>query len=280
VRSAFQITGDYSRDARLLTFKDTLVRIGPNSVSLNGEVDISSRIPDGDVAILATGPDFSVLGPFIAVSGLPAESFSIDGRIRKSGSTWEAQSVDVVVGEHRLSIDGQVEAGSLSTAELVLRATGPDISVVQNFTDLKGVPPRPYDVEATLRSDPAGIMIDSGKGVFGDNRIEVDGVVGVRAGMNGTALKVYVQGPELHNVALLTGVPHLPDGPFEVSGDIRIERDALVIDNTNATAGAIQGSASGRIGLGGDAGHFDLNLKIQGPDVSQSVRIYLQQMAH
>ena len=277
---AFQITGDYSRDARLLTFKDTLVRIGPNSVSLNGEVDISSRIPDGDVAILATGPDFSVLGPFIAVSGLPAESFSIDGRIRKSGSTWEAQDVDVVVGEHRLSIDGQVEAGSLSTAELVLRATGPDISVVQDFTDLKGVPPRAYDVEATLRSDPAGIMIDNGVGIFGDNRIEIDGVVAVREGMNGTALKVHAQGPELQNVALLTGVRHLPDGPFEVSGDIRIDRGGLIIDNHIATAGTIRAAASGRIGLGDEAGDFDLNLKAQGPDVSQLAALdWLQNIA-
>jgi uncharacterized protein involved in outer membrane biogenesis len=106
-------------------------------------------------------------------------------------------------------------------------------------------------------------MIDGGKGVFGDNRIEVDGIVVVGAGMNGSALKIHAQGPELHNIALLTGVPHLPAGPFEVSGGVRVDRDALVIDNANATAGAIQGSASGRVGLGSDAGHFDLNLKLQ-----------------
>jgi len=277
---AFQITGDYSRDARLLMFKDTRFQIGPNSVSLNGEIDISKRIPDGELALLATGPDFSILGPFISVSGLPAEAFSIDGRIRKSGSTWEAKSVSVSVGEHQLSINGLVEAGGSNKAMLILHATGPDISVVQNFTNLKGLPPRAYDVEATFRSDPAGIMIDGGKGAFGDNHIEVDGVVAIRAGMNGTALKVYVQGPELHNVALLTGVPHLPDGPFEVSGDIRIDRGGLIIDNSIATAGTIQGVASGRIGLGSEAGDFDLNLKIQGSDVSQLAALdWLQNLA-
>jgi uncharacterized protein involved in outer membrane biogenesis len=277
---AFQITGDYSRDARTLTFKDTLVRIGPNSVSLNGEVDISNRIPDGDVAILATGPDFSVFGPFISVSGLPEESFSIDGRIRKSGSTWEAHGVDVVVGEHRLSVDGLVEAGSSNTAKFGVRATGPDISVVQNFTDLKGVPARAYDVAATLRSDPAGIMIDSGVGMFGDNRIEVDGVVAVRAGMNGTTLNVRATGPELHNIAWLTGVPYLPDGPFEVSGHVRIDHGSLFIDNAIITVGAIRGSAFGRIGLGNEAGALDLNLRVQGPDVSQLAALdWLQKLA-
>jgi len=277
---AFQVTGDYSRDARTLTFKDTLVRVGPNSVSLNGELDLSNRIPDLDVSLVAAGPDFSVLGPFIAVSGLPADSFSIDGRVRKSGSTWEAQSVAVVVGEHQLGIDGLVEAGSSSTAKLSLHAMGPDISVVQDFTELKGLPPQAYDVEATFRSDPAGIMIDSGKGVFGDNRIEVDGIVVVGAGMNGSALKIRAQGPELHEIALLTGVPHLPAGPFDVYGDVRVDRDALVIDNANATAGAIQGSASGRVGLGSDAGHFDLNLKLQGPDVSKLAALdWLQNLA-
>jgi len=104
--------------------------------------------------------------------------------------------------------------------------------------------------------------------------------VAIRAGMNGTALKVYVQGPELHNVALLTGVPHLPDGPFEVSGDIRIDRGGLIIDNSIATAGTIQGVASGRIGLGSEAGDFDLNLKIQGSDVSQLAALdWLQNLA-
>ena len=243
--------------------------LGEIDILASGNIDSLLYPQKARYDFSVSGPNFSVLGPFIAVAGLPADSFSIDGRVRKSGSTWEAQSVDVVVGEHRLSIDGQVEAGSVSTAELVLRATGPDISVVQDFTDLKGVPARAYDVEATLKSDPAGIRIDRGVGIFGDNHIEVDGVVGVRAGMNGTALKVRAQGPELHNVALLTGVPHLPAGPFEVSGDIRIDRGGIIIDNSIATVGTIQGSASGRIGLGGDAGHFDLNLEIQGPDVSQ-----------
>jgi hypothetical protein len=159
---AFQITGDYSRDARLLVFKDTLLRIGPNSVSFDGELDISKQIPDVDVILQADGPDFSILGPFVSVSGLPAESFLIDGRLRKSGSVWEAQDVYVAVGEHRLSVNGLVEVGSSSAAELVWHAMGPDISVVQDFTDLKGVPSRAYDVAATLRSDPTGIMIDRG----------------------------------------------------------------------------------------------------------------------
>jgi hypothetical protein len=95
--------------------------------------------------------------------------------------------------------------------------------------------------------------------------------------MNGTALKFFAQGPELNNIALLTGVPYLPRGAFEASGDLHIDRGALFIDDTSLSVGALAGSASGRIGLGSEAGDFDFSLSIQGPDAGELAELEVLQ---
>jgi len=265
---AFRMTGDVSRNDREIVFEDTQVRIGTDSIVLNGSLDFTDRIPDADVTITASGPDFSFVGPFLGVSGLPSEPFTIDGNFQKTGSLWQANDVNAVIGENRITANGSVRAGSEDGAEIVLRATGPDISIVQDFTELQGIPARPFDVSARIQSNPAGIRVEEGLGIFGDNRISVDGVVAVQDGMDGTSLQVSLQGPELHNVALLTGVPYLPDGPFNASGDVRIEQKLLLLKDVSATAGGLHGAVSGQVGLGADSGQFDLDIDLSGSDAS------------
>ena len=265
---AFRLTGDVSRNDRELVFENTQVQIGADSIMLNGSLDFTGRIPDADVTITASGPDFSFIGPFLGVSGLPSEPFTIDGNFQKTGSLWQANDVNAVVGENRITANGSVRAGSEDGAEIVLRATGPDISIVQDFTDLQGIPAKPFDVQARVQSDPVGIEIEEGIGVFGDNRIDIDGIIAVQGGMVGTSLQVILQGPELHNVALLTGVPYLPDGPFKASGGVRIEQNLMLLEDVNATVGGMRGAVSGQVGLGADSGMFDMNIDLSGPDAS------------
>ena len=274
---AFRLTGDVSRNDRELIFENTQVQIGTDSIMLNGSLDFTDRIPDADVTITASGPDFSFIGPFLGVSGLPSEPFTIGGNFQKTGSLWQANDVNAAVGENRITANGSVRAGSEDGAEIVLRATGPDISIVQDFMDLQGIPARPFDVRARVQSNPAGIRVEEGLGIFGDNRVSVDGIVSVQDGMAGTSLQVSLQGPELHNVALLTGVPYLPDGPFEASGGVRIERNMLLLEDVSATAGGLHGVASGQVGLGAGSGKFDLNVNLSGPDASRIAAIELLQ---
>ena len=275
---AFRLTGDVSRNDRELVFENTQVQIGTDSIMLNGSLDFTDRIPDADVTITASGPDFSFIGPFLGVSGLPSEPFTIGGNFQKTGSLWQANDVNAAVGENRITANGSVRAGSEDGAEIVLRATGPDISIVQDFMDLQGIPARPFDVQSTcaVRIRPE-LRVEEGLGIFGDNRVSVDGIVSVQDGMAGTSLQVSLQGPELHNVALLTGVPYLPDGPFEASGGVRIEQNMLLLEDVNATAGGLHGVVSGQVGLGADPGQFDLNINLSGPDASRIAAIELLQ---
>ena len=114
--SPFQLSGDYSRENSVIGFDDALLRIGENSLGFDGDINIESL--DLDLAVSAEGPDFSIIGPLLGVSGLPAEAFAMRGQVRRQGPIWQATDVDARIGDNRLTINGELETGSPSQAEI------------------------------------------------------------------------------------------------------------------------------------------------------------------
>jgi len=273
----FRVAGDMSWADGVLTFSETQLSVATNRVVIDGTIDTRPASPDGRIAIRASGPDFSVLGPFIDLEGLPAAAFDIQGEIRKDGWHIQVDGGEAAIGEDRLAVDGAVTLGSRENNHITIRAQGPDISVLQNFTELQGLPARPYDVNVRLASDPAGIGIKQAIGQFGDNRLEVQGVVARTPGLAGTVLDVKASGPELQNVALLTGVPYLPAGAFDLTGKLAVEKDRVRVDVSEAGVGELAASGSGQFGIGNRNGLFDVSLTARGPDTAAFVAVeYLQ----
>lgn len=263
----FQISGEYTREMSVIGLDNALLRVGRNVVEIDGNLELDSL--DVDMAVTAEGPDFSTIGSIAGTSGLPAEPFALTGRIRKDGATWEAANVDARVGANRLTINGQVDSSSDSASQITLEATGPDISVVQDFTGLQGIPDQPFDVDVVLRSHPQGIEVAQGTGVFGGNRVELQGVIAMRPGLQGTFAAVRASGPEFHNVALLSDVPYLPPGPFVFAGNVAVEGDALRLDDFMAEVGEFRAAATGSIDIRGDeTGGFGLDVMLQGSDLA------------
>ncbi|MDJ0906137.1 MAG: AsmA-like C-terminal region-containing protein [Woeseiaceae bacterium] len=263
----FQVSGEYWRDNSVIGFNDALLRVGQNALGFTGDVDLDSL--DIFMAVNADGPDFSMIGPFIDLDGLPSAPYSIRGEVRRVGAAWEANEVDARVGDNLLAVSGRVETGSNAESRITLRADGPDISILQDFTDLAGIPSRPYDIDVVVRSHPDGILIEQGTGIFGENRVDAQGKVALAPGLVGTSGTVRLSGPEFHNVALLSGVPYLPAGPFDIAGDVAVRSGALRLDGVSARVGELQASASGTVGTaGGERGQFDLDVTLAGPDLS------------
>lgn len=276
----FQVAGDLSKEASRFEFAKTHAQLGENALSIDGWVDVRGSIPDGDVTVNASGPDFSVIGPFAGIPGIPAEAFKIDGRIQKTGASWRFDDVEAAVGENRIAADGALGEREGAAAELTFSASGPDVSVLQAMTGLDGLPPRPFNVSARVRPDRAGIVLENATGVVGDNHLDIDGVIGTGRGLTGTSLGFRAAGPELRNVALLTGVPYLPTGPFEFAGRVRVDGDLLYVDDATAVAGGMSASADGTVGLGDGSGEFDLELSASGPDIANLLQFeWLERMS-
>lgn len=267
----FQVSGDLKMDGKRLEFSDTRAQVGDNTLGADGWIDLSGLIPNGDITINASGPDFSVVGPFAKIPGIPSEVFDIHGQIQTTGNSWRFDNVEVIVGANRIAANGAIGQKGSPATEINISASGPDISILQAMTGLRGIPSKPFNVSATIKPDPVGIRIENANGVFGDNRLEIDGAIATAEGLSGTNLYISGSGPELKNVALLTGVPYLPEGPFEFGGRVQLKKDELRLSDATAAAGGMTAAVSGTIGLGADTGEFDLVLSVNGPDIAAAM---------
>jgi hypothetical protein len=265
----FRVSGDLTLAGESLIFRDTQASVGPNVAVVNGEVDFSGAHLDADVSIDAQGPDFSAIGPFLALDGLPTMPFMVRGNLTKEGAFWRANALEAAIGENRITADGALTAGSRDDSKISFRAIGPDLSILEDAAGLQGLPRGPFDVSATVRSHPQGVAVDEAVGVFGNSRLEVAGIVASQAGFTGTSLRIKAVGPELARLEQLTGVPHLPVGPFEISSDIRIDDDRLFIDSMTGAVGDLTASAAAIVGLAGRKGEYRLQFMLSSPDAAE-----------
>ena len=267
-QAPFQVSGQFDMTGKRYAFSNTEAQFATGIVDVDGWIDLSQPIPDADITISSSGPDLSLVGAFAGMRGIPAEPFTWRGRYQKIGSAWRFEDFNAQVGANRIRVSGEIDSSNAAADQIDITASGPDISILQDMFGLQGIPPRPFDVAVRLRPDPAGIRLENAVGAFGDNRIEVDGPLGLGDGLSGTNLTFHMSGPELHNIALLTGVPYLPTGPFEFTGRALIDGDTLTIQDGSAVVTGISATANGAVGIASDAGEFDLRLTASGPDLA------------
>jgi len=267
----FQVTGDLNKEGKRLSFTGTHAMLGENSVALDGWFDVSTALPDADVTINASGPDFSVFAPFMNVKGIPAKAFDIDGRIEKAGESWRFSEVVGTVGDNRIAANGAIGDGA--DTEIEFSAAGPDISSLQALAGASEWPEKPFDISARIKPARGGVRVENAIALFGDNRINVDGLISTGTGLAGTQLVVRGNGSELHSISLLAGVPYLPTGSFDFSANVGISQDRLLVSNVIASAGDIEASADAAVGLGNEAGEFDLVVTASGSDVGDLGKI-------
>ena len=264
----FRISGDLKKRESRYEFSRLQVQLAHGEIDASGWIDLGETFPDGDVTVSAAGPDLSLVSSFTRIRGLPAEAFNVSGRVQKSGVDWRFDDFIAQVGDNQVRANGQLGGKDAAANVINVSMTGPDISILQPVTGLKGLPSGPFDVSARVKKDRAGIMLEDAQGVFGDYRLVVDGVIGTGKGLTGTNLQIRGSGPELKNVALLMEVLFLPSGPFEFAGRVRIDRNLLYVNDATVVAGDIHSTVDGSFGLGGDLGEFDVEISASGPDVA------------
>jgi uncharacterized protein involved in outer membrane biogenesis len=277
----FHVSGDVTQERRRFEFSETRAQIGDNAITINGWVDTAKSVPDGDLSVTASGPNLSVVGPFTKIVGIPAEAFEIDGRIQKSGASVRFDDLKIAVGENRISANGAIGGQGSDQTEITFSASGPDISILQAMTGLHGIPQKPFTISAHVRPDKAGLKLQDALGVFGDNRVEANGLIGLQGGLAGTDLRVKVSGSDLMNVSLLAGAPYLPAGPFKAAARIQIKDSSLLtVSDATADTKGFSASANGTVGLAANSGQFQLQVSATGPDLADLLQLeFLDRLA-
>jgi len=263
----FDISGRMLWSGFPCTFENVEIRVGDNTVSLEGVLGKAPDLLDTDFTFAAKGPDLSSLGVLAGVT-VPPESFRATGRVVRLERGIAVENVDAKIGETQLRIDGIVgDPPEYVDTDLQLRAEGPDLSV---FRDLVGIdlPRESFEVEGRLGDKGPAISLESVRARLGNTRVSVDGTLDLAPGLVGTDLRVSANGPDLAAVAIMVGIPEVPSEPFRVEGDFGVLASGYALRRAEARVGDVTMNAHGKVGPLPETVGTDLDFVTEGPDLS------------
>ncbi len=221
-----------------------------------------------DITVAASGPDLAAAGTLTGIDRLPADPFEVSGGLTWQGFPLTCDGITLRVGENNLSVDGVLgQPPRMLETDFTIRGEGPDASSLAVLFGLE-LPADPFEVQGRLLRMESGLQVESVEARIGRATLEADGFVGDPPEYDGTDLQASVQGPDLSRYSNLTGVD-LPVKSFEISGHIGEDGESIVLQEGSARLGDNSASIMGKIRVVDEHTELDLQLDVEGPDLSR-----------
>ena len=121
--------------------------IGDISLDLSAQVDDLASLGKFDLRLAANGPDLGAMMRVFGVDAWPDEPFSINGNVRRVGSTLNIPGLQLDIGETRISVDALMSNFPLlNSSRARLSVSGDDIAQFRDLLGIKGIVSGPFEL--------------------------------------------------------------------------------------------------------------------------------------
>jgi uncharacterized protein involved in outer membrane biogenesis len=245
--------------------------VGDDRAEAKGRIGLVEGAAGTGLDVTAAGDDLAQILAMTGVTeGIPAQPYTVRGRLRLEPGALLLEDVDGTVGTATVRGSGRVGLATGATGtDLDLKLEGPDLRIAIVMPELRPyVPAEAFRATGRLRITDAGIAIDNVSGTVAGASIEGSGLLALTPGLVGSSLRVSASGPDLSRIA-----PELPDfspppGPFELEGRMERGRNFIALENTRLVYGGARGKIDARLGLPLDAGVMRFDVELEGPNAA------------
>lgn len=245
---------------------------GEFTLDLNGQLANFSDLQDLDLHITASGPNANTVASLFGADSVPADPFSIVGKVARSGAAIDVDGFQVKVGVSQLEIDGHfANFPDPHGASATVRLSGPEIAYFSKILGLPGELTGPFKLDATLEPlAQGGTSIDL-SATARDMRVTCVGNVTADPSFLGTRVEATFAGPNVRTLATAVGLADAPAKPFELK--LALKRVAAGAELETATLFI----ADDRLSLQGLVGNkpleadTDIQFQMTGPDFASTL---------
>ncbi len=267
-RDRFSITGRVVRVDGGLEVDNLEARIGRAEVSANGRVGDPPDYAGTTLEIHAAGPNIAHFNRLMGID-LPAEAFTIDGRLAQGNEAITLEGVAARLGGIRLRVDGALKtADGLSGTTLKVSARGPNAAQLRALADLPDLPDEAWALTGGVTFVESGLKLDAVSASVGSLAARADGRVATGHRAVGTNLRLHAEDSDLMHAMPIFGLHGFPRQPVVVDGGFSIESSGYRLESVTATVGDIKVAVDGLIGDGPDLDGTTANLEVHGPQLS------------
>jgi uncharacterized protein involved in outer membrane biogenesis len=251
--------------------------VGRVSVAVEGRIGASAGLDGTSLLCRARGPALSDLAAWGIPGGLPADPFSVAGRLRVQGGVHHADGVVAIVGADHAGVDGALGAlPDLSGLDVAVDAAGPSLAGLGRFLAAAGlegpgrIPAAAYEVSGRVRRVPSGYELRDVRAKVGGSVLRVGGTLGSGKDLLGTDLRFDAESPDTSLLSDLAGVP-LPDGAFVAHGRLARVGTGLLCDDVAVSIGDAHAEASGTLGAWPGLAGTEIRIDVSGPDLAATL---------
>ena len=203
-------------------------KIGDVSLRISAQASDLRQMSAVDLELTASGPSLGALTRALGVANWPDKPFSLKGKARRVGTTLNISGVTLSIGDTRFTLDARIEL-----------------------------------VEK-------GLLIEHGALVtIDDDRLELGGLLALKAGGEGSNFEFRLSGGNLSEMlGRLVGGLEVPGQPYALSGRVQLHEEGIELHKVKAEFEGIKLAANGLIVPGGQFAGTDLDLVVEGADLS------------
>ena len=267
----FVIDGRLAQGEQAIGLEGVSARVGRTTLQIDGHLKTEKGLTGTSVRIRGKGPDAARMAGMAGISGVPAEAWTVAGRLAILDSAYRLEDMTATLGSLTVHADGRVAAASgFVGTDLQLHIEDSDLSHPASFAGITGLPSLPLRIDGRLRVVGAGYRLDGVTASAGDIDVEVAGLIGAAPNLDGTVVHLTARGPRLSSLGPFIHQPGLPPAPFSVAGDLRVTGEAYELDTVVAEVDRNRVTLSGTVlpveGLVGT----DLQIEINIPDLGRA----------
>ncbi|MBD3855298.1 MAG: hypothetical protein IFK92_01995 [Acidobacteria bacterium] len=198
---SFEITGKLVQGDGAIDLEAVRARLGSHRFQVTGQLSTEARFSGTDLQLNAKGPDASQLAAIAELSDVPAEPYSIDGRVRVLEKGYRVTGVAGSLGSLAVKVNGFVAPPpTLVGSDLQIHVEDPDISHPAAIAGIEGLPHDAFSIDTRLRIEDRGYRIDDFEATVGDMALGAKGLVSALPEFEGTRMHLTARGPKLSSL--------------------------------------------------------------------------------
>jgi uncharacterized protein involved in outer membrane biogenesis len=263
----FELSGQVRRQDGRLRLEGVKARVGPTSLALEGVLGGPPHLVGTDLNLRATGKDLSKLSRLTGLR-LPVGPFEVAGRVLRRADGLAMEGVELRLQGAAIRAGGTLgEPPRLPNLDLTVDASGPDLSAFSRLANVE-LPQAPFVLHGRVARDGRALQLDGVEGRLGDDAFGGSGRLVLAKRLEGTDVRVRVEGPDLARLASLAGLRGAPAEPFDVKGRVRVVPGGYELEGVAGSVGGISAAVEGRIGSPGGLDGTSLSCRAWGPAFS------------
>lgn len=230
-----------------------------------------------DLTVNSSGPSIRNALALAGVEALRDEPYQLELVATRSAAGLELKKLSFDTYGLRVSGSGIArKLPELKDFDFELKVSGDDYRILTELADLDLPGPFPFAVDAAVTGNGAGVSDDLIlNATIGKLQTKVTGSLTEDANFSGSSFSIDLQAPDARNLAGLAGIVLTRPARLDVTSQLSIDGEKLLIDALQVELDKQTVTASGSVDLGASAAGVDVDGRIRGTDLARLASLVL-----